>query len=305
MAELLNQTNEVMADWHFQEGNLMTGHQSTVRTGLPGITWRKLYGGVQPDKSRRAKVTDSCGMMEAYHEIDKAEADLNGNASEFRASEATAQIEAMSQALVETLFYGNSAANPEQFEGLSARYSSSTAGNGDNVIKGGSSDTDNASIWLIGWGPTTVFGIYPKGSVGGIQMNDKGQVTIEDIDGSGGRMEAYRTHFRVDAGLVLKDWRYAVRICNIERSALSATIATGADLPNLMSDAIERLPSQTPNTAFYMDRSLRQMWRKQMAYKLKDSTLTRDDIGGVKSPVFDEIPIRRVDRLAVDEALVS
>ncbi|NJL70338.1 MAG: hypothetical protein HC888_01410 [Candidatus Competibacteraceae bacterium] len=304
VAELLHQTNEVMADWTFMEGNLTIGHQTTVRTGLPTVTWRKLYGGVQPDKSRRARITDSCGMMEAYNEVDKALADLNSNANEFRASEARAQIEAMSQDLAETLFYGNITVNPERFEGLASRYSTFSADNGDNLVEGGGTGSDNASIWLVAWDPNAIFGIVPKGSTAGIQMNDKGQVTVEDADGAGGRMEAYRTHFRVDAGLVLKDWRYVVRICNIDRSLLSPTLATGADLNDLMSEAVERLPMVTANTAFYMDRNTRQMWRKQTAHKLKDSTLTREDIGGVKSPIFDDIPIRRVDRLAVDEARV-
>lgn len=304
VAELLHQTNEIMADWTFMEGNLPVGHQSTVRTGLPTVTWRKLYGGVQADKSRRARITDSCGMMEAYNEVDKALADLNGNTNEYRASEARAQIEAMSQDLAETLFYGNIAVNPERFEGLAARYSLKSADNGENIIDAGGTGSDNASIWLIAWDPNAIFGIYPKGSTAGIQMNDKGQVTIENIDGANGRMEAYRTHFRVDAGLVLKDWRYVVRIANIDRSLLSPTIATGADLNDLMSDAVERLPMVTANTAFYMDRTVRQVWRKQTAHKLKDSTLTREDIGGVKSPMFDDIPIRRVDRLKVDEARV-
>lgn len=304
VAELLAQVNEVMPDWTFTEGNLPTGHQSVARTGLPTSTWRKLYGGVQPDKSKRAKITDSCGMLEAYNEVDKAIADLNGNTEAFRTSEAAAQLESMSQDLAETLFYGNVSVNPERFEGLAARYSSLSASNADNLIDGGGSGSDNASIWLVNWAPGKCFGIYPKGSSAGITMTDKGQVTIENADGAGGRMEAYRTHFRVDAGLVLQDWRNVVRICNIDRSLLKADISTGADLPDLMSDAIERIPVIGPNCAFYMDRSLRQIWRKQMATKVKNSTLAVEDVGGVRSPMFEEIPIRRVDRLAVDEARV-
>ena len=80
VAEMLTQTNEVLEDMVWIEGNLATGHKGTIRTGLPTPTWRKLYGGVQPSKSRTVQVTDNCGMMEAYAEIDKALADLNGNA---------------------------------------------------------------------------------------------------------------------------------------------------------------------------------------------------------------------------------
>jgi hypothetical protein len=47
----------------------------------------QLNYGVASSKSRTAQVTDSCGMLEAYAEIDKALADLNGNSAAFRLSE--------------------------------------------------------------------------------------------------------------------------------------------------------------------------------------------------------------------------
>ena len=118
IVELLAATNEVLQDMTFIEGNLPTGHKTTVRTGLPGVTWRKLYGGVQPSKSTTAQVTDSAGMLEAYAEVDKALADLNGNAAAFRLSEDRAFIEAMSQEMSQTLFYGNEGTEPEAFTGF-------------------------------------------------------------------------------------------------------------------------------------------------------------------------------------------
>ena len=56
-----------------------------------------------------------------------------------------------------------------------------------------------------------------------MQVTDKGQVTVEDAsNGSNtGRYEAYRTHYRMDAGLCLRDWRYVVRIANIDKCALT------------------------------------------------------------------------------------
>ena len=305
--EMLHETNEVLADITFMEGNLPTGHRTVIRTGLPTPTWRKLYGGVQPNKSQRAQITDTCGMMEAYNEVDKALVDLASDGNAFRLSEAAAEIEGMSQELAMTLFYGDETSTPEKFTGFSPRFNSSTAANADNVIKGGSSDTDNASIWLVGWGPNTCHGIVPKGSQMGIQVNDKGQVTIENADGSNGRMEAYRMHFRLDCGLCVRDWRYVVRICNIERSALTADASAGANLPDLMFEAMERLPSLSGNIrpVFYMDRSLRTKFRQQLAALTKQSTLSYENVGGHKAMMFNEIPIRRVDALAADEALVS
>lgn len=306
VAEILNETNEILLDAVFLEGNLSTGHRTTVRTGIPAPTWRKIYGGVQPTKSTRAQITDTCGMLEAYAEVDKALADLNGNTNEYRLSEDRAHIEGMSQEAGSAFFYENEATNPERITGLSSRFNSLSAENGGNIIVGGGSGADNTSIWLVVWGPSTVHAIYPKGSMAGLQMNDKGQVTIENIDGSNGRMEAYRTHYRWDLGMCVRDWRYVVRIPNIDKSLLSADASTGANLPELMFEASELIPNlQAGRAAFYMSRTTRTKWRQQLANAVSSSTLTIENVGGVRQMSQDEIPVRRCDALAADEALVS
>jgi hypothetical protein len=81
---MLAQDNEIMDDICSEKGNLPTGHKTTIRTGLPEATWRKLYGGVKRSKSTTAQIVDTCGMLEAYSEVDKALADLNGNTKAFR-----------------------------------------------------------------------------------------------------------------------------------------------------------------------------------------------------------------------------
>jgi hypothetical protein len=305
IVEILNETNEILEDMTWLEGNLPTGHRTTIRTGIPEPTWRKLYGGVQPNKGTTTQVTDSCGMLEAYAEVDKALADLNGNTSEFRLQEDRAHLEGMNQSLADALFYASETTTPEKFTGLAPRFNSSTAANGENVIKGGSSDTDNTSVWLVVWGPNTVHGIVPKGSKAGIQMTDKGQVTIENVDNAGGRMEAYRTHYRWDAGLSVRDWRYIVRIPNIEKSALTKNASGGADLIDLMTQAVEMIPSLgMGRPVFYCSRTVRSFLRRQIMNKTISSTLTMDDVAGKKVVAFDGIPVKRCDALAADEALV-
>jgi len=303
--EILNETNEMLADMTWIEGNLPTGTITTIRTGLPEPTWRKLYGGVQPTKSTREQVTESCGMLEDYAEVDKALADLNGNINAFRLSEARPHIEGFNQSMQQTLFYGDTEVNPERFTGLAPRYSSLSADNADNIIDAGGTGTDNRSMWLICWSEETCHGLIPKGSQAGLQINDKGQVTIENADGSNGRMEAYRTHFRWDAGLCVKDWRYIVRICNIDYSLLSADASTGANLPELMFDAEMRLPSMSMGrSTWYASRDIITKFGQQLTNGVKNSTLTMENVGGVKSVTHNGIPIRRVDKLAVDEARV-
>lgn len=306
IAEILTQTNEVLEDMAWQEGNLPTGHRTTIRTGLPTPTWRKLYGGVQPTKSTTAQITDSTGMMEAYAEVDKALADLNGNSAAFRLSEDRAHIEGMNQEFASTLFYGNEGTEPEAFTGFAPRFNSTSAANGENIFSAGGSGSDNNSIWLIAWGPNTCHGIYPKGSVGGMYMEDKGNVTVENIDGSNGRMEAYRTHYRWDCGLTVRDWRYVVRIPNVDLSDLTKNAASGADLIDLMTQAIEQLPSLTlGKPVFYVSRKVKSFLRRQIMNKVANSTLTMDQVAGKSVTMFDGIPVKRVDTLAANEAAVS
>jgi len=304
--EVLNQTNEILSDMTWIEGNLLTGHQTTVRTGLPAPTWRKLYGGVQPNKSQTVKITDATGMLEAYAEVDKALADLNGNSAAFRFSEDLAHIEGMNQEFGQTLMYGNESTEPEAFTGFSPRFNSLAAANGDNVISGAGAGSDNISVWLVIWGPNTVHGIYPKGSVAGLRVEDKGQVTIENVDGAGGRMEAYRTHYRWDCGLTVRDWRYIVRIANIDSSDLTKNAATGADLIDLMAQALELPPSLTVGRpVFYVNRRVRSFLRRQIANKVAASTLSMEQVAGKHVVMFDGIPVRRVDQLLMTEAVVA
>ena len=308
IVEILNETNEILADWSFIEGNLPTGHRTTIRSGIPRPTWRKMYGGVQPNKATNVQVTDNTGMLEAYAEVDKALADLNGNTAAFRLSEDRAHIEGMNQEAADTLFYGNEGTEPEAFTGLAPRFNSLTAENGDNIIDAGGIGVDNRSIWLIVWGPNTCHGIIPKGSTAGLKVTDKGQVTIEDAsDGSNtGRMEAYRTHYRWDLGLSVRDWRYIVRIANIDASLLTPDAASGADLPDLMFQAMELIPNLSMGrAAFYMSRTNRTFLRRQLSAARSMSTLEVRDVGGTKVTEFQGVSLRRTDVLSADEARVT
>ena len=69
IVEMLNLTNPILDDMVFVEGNLPTGHKTTIRSGLPSVAWRLLNYGVPPSKSRTVQVTDTCGMLEAYAEV--------------------------------------------------------------------------------------------------------------------------------------------------------------------------------------------------------------------------------------------
>jgi len=304
IVELLSETNEVLDDMTFLEGNLPTGHRTTVRSGLPASTWRKLNYGVQPSKSTTVQITDTTGMLEAYAEVDKALADLNGNTASFRLSEDRAFLESMNQTMANTLFYGDTGTDPEKFMGLSARYNSTTAESGDNIIVGGGSGSDNTSIWLVCWGPNTCHGIYPKGSQAGLNHQDLGEVTLEDA--ANGKYQGYRTHYKWDIGMSVRDWRYIVRIPNIDVSNLTKDASgSSAALVDLMVQAVEKLPNvNLGRCVFYGNRTISSILRRQIT-NTSNVRLSMDEVAGKRVMSFDGIPFRRNDAILNDEALVS
>lgn len=308
VAELLSQENEILMDMPWLEGNLSTGHLTTVRTGLPEVAWRKLNQGVPASKSTTAQITEACGMLEAFGEVDKDLAELNGNTSAFRLSENMAFIESMNQTMAQTLFYGDTAVNPERFLGLAPRFSTgvqATAPNGQNIISAGGS-ANLTSIWLVGWGANSIHGIYPKATKAGLEHEDLGLDTV--TDSSGNKYRAYQDRYQWKCGIAMRDWRYVVRIANIDVTALEAgTTASPADpdLLMLMVRALERIQSLTGVTpVFYANRTIRSFLRQQAIRGVQNSTLTYDELGGRPVVSFSGVPVRRVDSILSTETAV-
>lgn len=308
IVELLSQNNTILQDMLWKECNDGTTELTSVRTGLPTVAWRLINSGVAPSKSTTAQIREATGMLEGYNEVDCALAELNGNVAEFRLSESLAFMEAMNQEAAQTLFYGNSGTAPEEFTGLSVRYSSTTAGNGSNVLKAGGAGSDNTSVWLTGYGPNTFHGIYPMGSTSGLSHRDLGEVTIESVAGigAGTRMQAYREHFKWQMGIALRDWRYCVRIPNIDISNLVAK-SSAADLIELMISAIHCIPIEAnANLVFYMNRTVFKMLDIQRRDDvITGGQLTYENVDGKMVPMFRGIPVRKCDALIESEALVS
>ena len=301
IVEILGQTNEILTDMAWMEGNLATGHKSTIRTGLPSATWRLINQGVAKAKSTTVQATDTCAMLETYSEIDTALANLNGNTAEFRLSEDRAFLEGMNQQMATAVFYSNSALNPERITGFAPRYASLSAGNATNIIDAGGTGSDNTSIWLVVWGDNTAHGIFPKGSKAGLQHNDKGQVTAQDADNN--NLEVYRTHYKWDCGLALRDWRYVVRICNIDVSDLAG--GSPANLINFLVRASHKLPNMSMGRpAIYCNRAVA-TWLDIQALNKTNVNLRYSEVFGEEVLTFRKMPIRICDAILNTEARVT
>lgn len=300
--EILNIQNEMLLDIPWMSANDGTGHRTTIRSGLPAGTWRKLNYGVQPEKSTTVQVRDGTGMLETYAEVDRSLVDLAEDKAGWMMSEHKAFLEGMSQTMATQLIYGDASVNPEKITGLAPRFNLLSAENGDNIIDAGGTGSTNTSIWLIAWDDTTAHGIYPRGSVGGLKVGENKEETL--FDAQGGRYEGYRTHYKWDCGLVIRDWRFVVRICNIDVTALKKDAATGPDLVDLMVQALEILPNEsTGMLRFYVPRVIRSYLRRQITNK-SNVWLSMGEVAGKKVLQFDDVPVRRMDAILSTEARV-
>lgn len=316
VVELLNQTNEILLDMPWMMGNLPTGHKTTVRTGLPVAIWRQMYQGVPPSKSVRAQIEDACGMLEARSEIDCKVADLNGNTAAFRLSEGESFIEAMNEQFCQTLIYGNTAINPERFMGLAPRYSAiSGAGNAQNIIDAGGTGSLNTSVWLVVWGQNTATGIFPKGSKAGLDHRDLGE--LDAFDANNLRFRAYADLWQWSCGLTVRDWRYVVRICNIDTTDLTGGSGTqnAQQLIKQMIKAMARIPFQGKGRpVFYANRTVKEMLAIQALDKSQNAVtlmpaaeqfgnVAPGSLGNGTVTVFG-VPVRTVDQILSTEARV-
>jgi hypothetical protein len=174
-------------------------------------------------------------------------------------------------------------------------------------------------MWLVGWGKNTVHGIYPKGSQAGLVHRDLGE--IDAFDANNNRYRAMAELFQWKCGLHVKDWRYVIRIANIDVPDLAGVTGTQAVtaatfLPKLMIRAMGRIPNQgMANCVFYANRSVKEMLAI-MAMDKNQNVLSvqaaAQEFGSVSPGSLEKgglrflgVPIRTVDRIDNTETAIS
>lgn len=319
IAELLTQTNAVLQDIPWIPSNLPTAHRSTVRTGLPTVTNRRINQGVAASRSTTSQIVDGMALFEAQSWTDVKALEISDNPAEMRRSEGMAFIEAMAQAQAEMLWYGNELDADTEYNGFSVRYASTSGNVADNVLSAGDDNAStNASIWLIGWAPEKIFGIYPKGTVAGLRHKDLGEQAIQTNTNTDdpqlglAKLVAVGDQWTWDAGLVVKDWRYAVRIPNIEVADLTTladtqTLTTyGTSILYRMGDAMHRIPSLSAcRPSFYMNRTVYAAFDKMVMASANANVYRTQDVNGQMVNTFRGIPMKISDQLLLTEGLVS
>lgn len=325
IAEMMSQHNDYSGDMPYKEANEMTGHTFVFRSSIPTGSFRMYNQGTPYGKSTTAKARVGMAMLRGYSQIDRDLANHTGDPSRFRESEDVAFLEGMGQTIAQTVWYGNASTDPTQFTGFSTFYNTlntALAQNARNVIDGGGQSSNNTSMWLIGWGMQSIYAVYPRGSKAGLNMEDKGSV-VPAYDSVGNRFEAWTTFFGQDIGIVPEDWRYAVRIANLDVTGGTNGLASASppDLFALLDNATLRPPSMnlqvsgiqgtdapwddaSKKWAIYTNRTLR-YWLDIQSIRNRNVLLTDKDYAGNPITTYRGIPVKVMDRIVNTEQRVT
>lgn len=316
VAEVLHQTNPILDDIPWVEGNLPTGNRSAARTSLGTVYRRKLNEGIPSSKATTVQMDDDTELLERWSVVDTELVRLGGNEAAVRMKEATASIEAIGQQCVGDLLYGNVLTTPEGINGFLTRYGDPAGDYSDNMIDGGaaSGQTDCCSMLLVGWGENTAHGIYPKGTMGGLQRTDFGRDAITmatSIDGSAsgesGYMEAFREKFCWHVGLTIEDWRYVARVHSIDVGDTIAGSGNNADVLDLAIDAYHRIPNMDAcRPVWYVPRQVGIFLHKQAVAKQHSAgPVSIETVNGRPVTHLNGIPVRITDQMLLSETSLN
>lgn len=303
--KLLAEENNLLNTMPFFPTNKELYHQITVQTGLPGAAYVGINEGVDATKGNTAQMTFDTGFIETRDQTDDNLLQVSGNAGGLLSMETMMKLESMGQTHTSTMFNGT-LANAKAFVGLIEYYSTPSTNpqnSGFNILDGGGSGSDNESIWLVCWGPMRVYGIFPKniGTAGFIRTFDGMHNAAAD---NGKTLRVWQNTYKWHAGLVVADWRSAIRIANLDISLLKASAPGETKLVDLLVTAIERVRGVGPKSPqIYMSEQMKTFLRLQIR-KESNVNLTFENVAGKEVMMFDGIPVNKVDQLTLEETVV-
>lgn len=316
VAEVLVQENPMLNDIPYMEMNEGTIHKEEIRATLPAVYYRKANQPIPASKSTTEERTFQATHFESKSQIDAAVAERGGmdRVGYNRWNQAQGHIQAHALEHASLTIYGSPFSSNLKTAGLFDIYSTLAAAEATSkqVIDGGGSSSDLTSIIRVHWGERSVFGIYPKGTQAGLKRidrsagNTKVQIQGTDQNGNTGFYWGYEEDFEIDHGLVVKDYRQAGRVANIDIDNLKSG-ASAADLIDLMISLHYKIWNiQNGVGVWYVNRTIEAFLHKQALTKVgAGAGLRFDNYQGQKVLEFLGFPVRRADAILNSESQVT
>jgi len=315
VAEVLMNQNAMLEDMMYTEMNEGTIHKEDIRSALPEVYYRKANQAIPSSKSTIEERSFTATHFESKSQVDRAVAERGGmdRVAYNRWNQAQGHLQAHANELADLMIYGSPATANRKTAGLFDIYStvSTSEETSNQVIDAGGTDSDNCSILKVHHGERSIFGVYPKGTTAGLTRNDhsKGGKVIKiealDVNGAAGSLWGYEEEFLTDHGLVVKDYRQAARICNIDVSNLVSG-SGAADLIDLMISANYKIENvQNGKGVWYVNRTVEAHLHKQALTKVgAGGGLNFQNVEGKQILHFLGDPIKRMDALVNSEARI-
>lgn len=266
----LAQNNQFKDHIPWVECNDYNGHKISMLTDVPATFWKRDNLGVPATHSDVAVVRETIGKIAArtfvFEDVLK-NLDQASSRQEVLRMENELKMDQLNNDMVKAFFKASIKNDPASFDGFEARYNTMDKKLSDNykqVIDCGGKGDNLTSMWVVGWGLNTVFGLYPQNRPMGIQVDPRGRVRVNDPYGN--PIYGDETQYEWSFGLGIKDRRAVVRLANIDVDALISGKGVGSpDLmaPNsnniitMLHEATAKLPnSNNMKIAIYANRDV-------------------------------------------------
>jgi hypothetical protein len=311
--DMVTKNTPIVRDLMMVQCNKIDTHEHNELTGLPTSYYRLVGQGYPKSKATTKLVRDGCAKIGNRFEVPRETAKLSGNVVEFMAKQELFHIKSLMEKIEDTIIYG-SANSPEEFVGLSERFSTPSADRtqaGYNIIDGGGSGADNISVYGIVHSTETFHGIYPQGHGSGLAID-----RIDSMDGSDGvpitdpvtttnELIGYKRFVEQILGIAVPSWHGIVRIANIDESLLTKDFSTGADLNNLFQRmAIRMNKVKTGMKSIYVNDTIYSYIMQQLSNTVGGNG-GFSQVQGQEQVAFWGIPIKNCDTLTIAEAAVT
>lgn len=311
--ELMTQANTLLLDANVLKCNRGMSHLINIRSGLPTSFWTKYYEGIQPTAGTTISQLEGTAMLQSSSIIDEDLLRASENPNKERMTEAISHLEDMGQEVCRSIFYGNRDANSSQFNGFAPRFNElSGSANSGQVVDAGGVGFDNTSIWFVTWGDRQSSIIYPGSTMAGIARKDHGSQRVEgvmDANGMRGSFYGQEERFTWQAGLAVADWRYVVRICNIDVSLLQSG---NVPLYKFLNRAFYKHRSSVSpkgHTSIYCNQQVKEALDLQSTNQGANDNFIRlrqgEDIQGKMVDTYKGYPVKIAEALLNTEARVT
>lgn len=315
VAEVLVEENAMLEDIPYMEMNEGTIHKEDIRSSLPDVFYRKANQAIPASKTTIEERTFNAAHIESKSQIDGAVARRGGldRIGYNRWNQAMGHIQAHALEHADLTIYGSPVTANRKVAGFFDIYSTLSASEetSKQIVDAGGTGSDNTSILLVHWGERSVFGIYPAGTQSGLKRTDRSkgnvevQIAANDSNGDAGTLWGYEEQFEMDHGLVVKDYRQAARVANVD----IVNLKSGVGATDLFDDMISaHYKIHNPNNGkgvYYVNRTLEAFLHKQALTVVgAGAGLTFENFDGKRILTFLGFPVKRSDALLNTEARV-